>query len=314
MERWKPKMHTFHLSCGECTITLEDVQLHLRLSMDGFVLTGFVQSADWGAICYDILGAILDMIYVGRIDMGWLRDIFLESGDDLTEVERILGGYLMPDKSQNLIYLRWLLKLIDFRTASELSWGSAVLLTCYREMCLVTQPNKIKIGGCLSLLQSWVRFRFPILRPQVNHPYTFPLLTRWNHSVSYGGIFTALEDIQLLLDQRSEMHRRRQFLFERERQSLLNPRTTAGEAGLSTTSMQLSGPIEQATMSTPQPLQIMPGVYPNPYMFPFPIPMQGWNAWPGESNFLMTPTQPTIPRPSLQEGPHEAPSESSSHF
>ncbi|MBA0629120.1 hypothetical protein Godav_023726 [Gossypium davidsonii] len=56
-------------------------------------------------------------------------------------------------------------------------------------MCGVTPPNKAKIGGCLSLLQSWTRFCFSFLRPRVNHPYTFPLIT------SYVGIPTALEDI-----------------------------------------------------------------------------------------------------------------------
>ncbi|MBA0857123.1 hypothetical protein Goshw_007833 [Gossypium schwendimanii] len=62
-------------------------------------------------------------------------------------------------------------------------------------MCGATPPNKVKIGGCLSLLQSWARFRIPFLHPRVNHPYIFPLIT------SYVGIPTALEDIQLLLDQ-----------------------------------------------------------------------------------------------------------------
>ncbi|KAK5771864.1 hypothetical protein PVK06_048118 [Gossypium arboreum] len=125
--------------------------------------------------------------------MGWLRDIFSELDDDSTELEKIryarayilqiIGGYLMPDLSRNLVHLRWLLKLIDFRAAGEFSWGSAVLATLYREMCGTTRPNKAKIGGCLSLLQSWARFRFPFLHPQVDHPYTFPLITRYTASI-----------------------------------------------------------------------------------------------------------------------------------
>ncbi|MBA0631572.1 hypothetical protein Godav_000432 [Gossypium davidsonii] len=63
--------------------------------------------------------------------MGWLQDTFLELGNDLTEVERIgysrayilemIRGYLMPDLSRNLVHLRWLLKLVDFRAADEFS-------------------------------------------------------------------------------------------------------------------------------------------------------------------------------------------------
>ncbi|MBA0780348.1 hypothetical protein Gotri_004460 [Gossypium trilobum] len=63
-------MHTFHIPCGECTITLEDMQLQLGLPVDGSVLTRSTLSADWGAICYGLLGAILDNIYGGWIEMG----------------------------------------------------------------------------------------------------------------------------------------------------------------------------------------------------------------------------------------------------
>ncbi|PPR86890.1 hypothetical protein GOBAR_AA33801 [Gossypium barbadense] len=133
---------------------------------------GSVHSADWGVVCYELLGAIPDNINGGQIDMGWLRDTFPEPDDDSTELElQIIRGYLMLDLSRNLVHLRWLLKLVDFRAAGELSW-----------MCGATRPNKAKIGGCLSLLQSWARFRFPFL----------PRLP------------TCLEDIRLLLEQRSE--------------------------------------------------------------------------------------------------------------
>ncbi|KAK5845678.1 hypothetical protein PVK06_001886 [Gossypium arboreum] len=47
---------------GECTITLEDVHLQLRLSMDGYAVTWSTSSTDWGAVCYELLGAIPDNI------------------------------------------------------------------------------------------------------------------------------------------------------------------------------------------------------------------------------------------------------------
>ncbi|MBA0755683.1 hypothetical protein Gogos_021814 [Gossypium gossypioides] len=65
------------------------MQLQLGLLVDGSVLTESAQSTEWRAICYDLLGAILDNIYGGRIEMGWLRDTFLELEDDSTKVERI---------------------------------------------------------------------------------------------------------------------------------------------------------------------------------------------------------------------------------
>ncbi|MBA0635536.1 hypothetical protein Godav_029243, partial [Gossypium davidsonii] len=101
--------------------------LQLGLLVDGSVLTRSAQSVDWRVICYDLLGVIPNNTY---------------------------EGYLMLDLSRNLVHLRWLLKLVDFRATGELSWGSVVLATFYWEMCRATKPNKAKIRGCLSLLQS----------------------------------------------------------------------------------------------------------------------------------------------------------------
>ncbi|KAH1114621.1 hypothetical protein J1N35_007999, partial [Gossypium stocksii] len=132
----------------ECSITLQDVHLQLRLPVDRYVVTGSTSSTDWGAVCYELLGAIPDDINGGRIEMGWLRDTFSELDNDLTKLKRIryarayilkmIGGYLMPDLSRNLVHLRWLLKLVDFRAADKLSWGSAMLAMLYKEMCRAT--------------------------------------------------------------------------------------------------------------------------------------------------------------------------------
>ncbi|MBA0612857.1 hypothetical protein Godav_013406 [Gossypium davidsonii] len=71
------------------------------------------------------------MIYGGQIKMIWLRKNFEGLDEDLTEVKKerhvrtyifqITRAILMPDKSQNLIHLKWLLKLVNFREADELS-------------------------------------------------------------------------------------------------------------------------------------------------------------------------------------------------
>ncbi|MBA0853140.1 hypothetical protein Goshw_013890 [Gossypium schwendimanii] len=63
--------------------------------------------------------------------MGWLRNTFLKPRNDSNEIERIryaqayilemIRGYLMPDLSRNLVHLRWLLKLIDFRAVGKFS-------------------------------------------------------------------------------------------------------------------------------------------------------------------------------------------------
>ncbi|MBA0808794.1 hypothetical protein Gohar_024504 [Gossypium harknessii] len=51
---------------------IENYLKELGLPVDGSVLIESTQSADWGAICYDLLGAILDNIYRGRIKISWL--------------------------------------------------------------------------------------------------------------------------------------------------------------------------------------------------------------------------------------------------
>ncbi|MFQ6663013.1 hypothetical protein Gotur_030677 [Gossypium turneri] len=68
----------------------------------------------------------------------------------------MIGAYLMPDLSRNLVHLRWLLKLVDFRAIGKLSWGLPITITI--------------IGSV----------RFPFLRPRVNHPYTFLCITSFN--------------------------------------------------------------------------------------------------------------------------------------
>ena len=40
VERWRPERHTFHFPCKACTMTLEDIALHLGLPINGLVVNG----------------------------------------------------------------------------------------------------------------------------------------------------------------------------------------------------------------------------------------------------------------------------------
>ncbi|KAK5771486.1 hypothetical protein PVK06_047690 [Gossypium arboreum] len=58
------------------------------LPVDGSVVTGSVKFADWGAVCLDLLGVILETIYGGQIEMAWIRKNFVKLVEDSTEVQR----------------------------------------------------------------------------------------------------------------------------------------------------------------------------------------------------------------------------------
>jgi hypothetical protein len=44
---WRPETHSFHLPCGEMTMTLEDVAMILGLPIRGRPITGRMDSARW---------------------------------------------------------------------------------------------------------------------------------------------------------------------------------------------------------------------------------------------------------------------------
>ncbi|KAL4344160.1 hypothetical protein AHAS_Ahas11G0150600 [Arachis hypogaea] len=46
IERWRPESHTFHLPCGEMTITLQDLAYQLGLRIDGDLVLGVVPGPD----------------------------------------------------------------------------------------------------------------------------------------------------------------------------------------------------------------------------------------------------------------------------
>ncbi|XP_017622218.1 protein MAINTENANCE OF MERISTEMS-like [Gossypium arboreum] len=129
VERWRPETHTFHLPCGECTITLEDVALQLGLPIDGNSVTGISSISRPATLCYKLLGRS-------------------------PSEGKFASGVLMPDSNDSTIHLMYLPLLSNLHNTRSYSWGSAVLAMLYRELFRTTDPSAMDIGECLILLWS----------------------------------------------------------------------------------------------------------------------------------------------------------------
>ena len=55
VEYWCPETHTFHLPRGEMAITLQDIEVMLRVPVDRLPVTRGVKLG-WPALCRELLG------------------------------------------------------------------------------------------------------------------------------------------------------------------------------------------------------------------------------------------------------------------
>jgi hypothetical protein len=55
--RWRPETHSFHLPCGEMTVTLQDAVMFLGLGIRGRPVIGSAVSEGWCGRVEEFLGA-----------------------------------------------------------------------------------------------------------------------------------------------------------------------------------------------------------------------------------------------------------------
>ncbi|XP_012439295.2 protein MAINTENANCE OF MERISTEMS-like [Gossypium raimondii] len=189
VERWSPETHTFHLPCGEVTITLQDVAVQLGLSIDGEPVTELGKLRDpWGT-CERLLGRVPPSSEDERltyIKFSWLKENFEHLPSSPTQMDimyaarafilQLIGGILLPEVNQNKVSIMYLSLLKDLEHAGRFSWGSAVLAALYRELCRATKPTTKTMGGCCLLLQSWALYRMPFLASVGHQPYVWPFV------------------------------------------------------------------------------------------------------------------------------------------
>ncbi|MBA0853816.1 hypothetical protein Goshw_022280 [Gossypium schwendimanii] len=88
VEIWRPKAHTFHLSYGKCTITVDDVALQLSLLVDGSLIMGLAFLPGKEDLCEAFLGKVLNKFQGGWIDMKWLENNFKNLPKDTNDIEK----------------------------------------------------------------------------------------------------------------------------------------------------------------------------------------------------------------------------------
>ena len=120
------RRHTFHLPCGECTVTLEDVATLLGLCIDGLPV---IKSTNPSTIA---LQNMCDKLLGGRpreydidgseIKLKWLTQHLgvLPTNSDITIAQHVrgyilslLGHVLMPTKSNSVIHGKFLQLLMN---------------------------------------------------------------------------------------------------------------------------------------------------------------------------------------------------------
>ena len=148
IDRWRPETHSFHLSCGELTVTLEDMAMISGLPINGESLTGTTVSANWRDRVGQLTGVFPEPPEEGERDSEkvlhhWLRG---ERGvvcpPDANEVvvqqhARAYLWYLLtrlvfPDSTGNKAQWIFLDLLSDWDR--KYSWGSGALAYLYRQV------------------------------------------------------------------------------------------------------------------------------------------------------------------------------------
>ncbi|XP_034583403.1 protein MAIN-LIKE 1 isoform X2 [Setaria viridis] len=181
VDRWRPETHSFHLPFGEMTVTLQDCQKMLGLSIRGHAVTGPCVSEGWRARVAAFLGREVEEqgTRTSGVLISWLREHFGQCPQDVDAetvghycrvwILHLFACVLFPDATGDTASWMWIHCLTDWHQARLYSWGSAVLCFLYRQLCEACRrtAGSASVGGCVYLLQLWMWARLPVGRPEI---------------------------------------------------------------------------------------------------------------------------------------------------
>ncbi|RYR10371.1 hypothetical protein Ahy_B05g078833 isoform D [Arachis hypogaea] len=179
---------------GECTVTLQDVAFQLGLLVDGNAVSGclaeFENFIEGGRPAWEWFQELFGELPLPNkvknitVHFTWFHERFWVLPADATEdtvriyarayITMLLSTQLFGDKSANWVHIRWLPFVANLDDMGSYSWGSTALVWLYRCICRVVNRNVTNLVGPLQLLQSWIFWRFPSLRPYGWAAYLLP--------------------------------------------------------------------------------------------------------------------------------------------
>ncbi|XP_071723945.1 protein MAIN-LIKE 2-like [Rutidosis leptorrhynchoides] len=164
-ERWRPETHTFHLSVGDATITLQDVEVLLGLQIDGAPVIGTdAYPVNIDGYLWALLGFVSAKTSKTGIKLSSIRDHLVQHRDQehITQVEAAKGA--LPHR------------------VLACCWGRAVLSYTYSALCDSARSGEHHSNVGL-LVQSWAWTRISKVRPKFHRgpepPDNFPLAAKW---------------------------------------------------------------------------------------------------------------------------------------
>ncbi|XP_026421516.1 protein MAIN-LIKE 1-like [Papaver somniferum] len=200
VERWYPETNTFHLPFGEMTITLDDVKQILNISVKGKAVNEDMVSINEDE-AREILSRtlrideqkIIDELGVcrgDRVRMKWLMENLAgKQHESEEEIDFAVRGYLLfllgctifTDKTGTKVPVVYMKLLEDLSKVTDYAWGASALAFQYRHLGLASRSSVQQIGGCLTLLEVWIREHFWIGGPIANKDYTeeWPRTAKW---------------------------------------------------------------------------------------------------------------------------------------
>ncbi|CAN0857654.1 Protein MAIN-LIKE 2 [Linum grandiflorum] len=197
------------------TITLHDVRYILQVPIRGKCLRDGDQAG--------LRAEMASLLGLSEIDLDTIKSNAIcvpamlkrvqtaQSPEDEAKIYLmcLLGTNLLLDKSSDRVRLPLLQYLKEVKSIKKYAWGAAALAWMYRELGLASRAESKSIGGCLTLLQSWIYEYFECFRPSIGHPDPrddgSPLAGRWDGATDVGpdGFRRRLEHCRRTLD---EMH------------------------------------------------------------------------------------------------------------